>query len=252
MSAHRRGRRNSARWHHAARSSASAANPPSMTRAASAASSGDEHGIMGRSLLGLGGEAAAAVERRPHPTPCYGTFRTSPEVRGAVAPPARAPRLGCAHAHRPLPRQILDYSSKLATKKHTQRAPAGRRRTARRPARRDDARRDRPPHGISDDLAGLNANASAVRGAVRARPRAPRGARVRRRRLHGHAAKSFGERDFTEAQKTVRILSGLYGLLRPLDLIAPYRLEMGTKLDTPAGQGALRLLERARHPAARR
>jgi len=45
----------------------------------------------------------------------------------------------------------------------------------------------------------------------------------------------FGERDYTEAQKTVRILSGLYGLLRPLDLIQPYRLEMGTKLRTHRG-----------------
>lgn len=45
----------------------------------------------------------------------------------------------------------------------------------------------------------------------------------------------FGERDFTEAQKTVRILSGLYGVLRPLDLMQPYRLEMGTKLATARG-----------------
>lgn len=45
----------------------------------------------------------------------------------------------------------------------------------------------------------------------------------------------FGERDFTEAQKTVRILSGLYGLLRPLDLIQPYRLEMGLRLATDRG-----------------
>jgi len=36
--------------------------------------------------------------------------------------------------------------------------------------------------------------------------------------------------DFDYAQKHLRILSGLYGLLRPLDLIQPYRLEMGTKL----------------------
>jgi hypothetical protein len=45
----------------------------------------------------------------------------------------------------------------------------------------------------------------------------------------------FGERDYTEAQKTVRILSGLYGVLRPLDLIQPYRLEMGSKLRTNRG-----------------
>ncbi len=49
------------------------------------------------------------------------------------------------------------------------------------------------------------------------------------------AAHRFGVRDFTEAQKTLRILSGLYGLLRPLDLIQPYRLEMGTRLRTERG-----------------
>lgn len=51
----------------------------------------------------------------------------------------------------------------------------------------------------------------------------------------GMEAQRFGERDFTEAQKSLRILSGLYGVLRPMDLIAPYRLEMGTRLATPAG-----------------
>lgn len=45
----------------------------------------------------------------------------------------------------------------------------------------------------------------------------------------------FDERDFTEAQKTVRILSGLYGVLRPLDLVQPYRLEMGVRLRTERG-----------------
>lgn len=50
------------------------------------------------------------------------------------------------------------------------------------------------------------------------------------------ASTRFGERDFTEAQKTIRILSGLYGVLRPLDLIQPYRLEMGTRLATDKGK----------------
>ena len=49
------------------------------------------------------------------------------------------------------------------------------------------------------------------------------------------APATFDTRDFTRAQKTVRILSGLYGLLRPLDVIRPYRLEMGTKLRTSRG-----------------
>lgn len=42
-------------------------------------------------------------------------------------------------------------------------------------------------------------------------------------------------RDLEYAQKHLRILSGLYGILRPLDLIQPYRLEMATKLDTARG-----------------
>ena len=41
--------------------------------------------------------------------------------------------------------------------------------------------------------------------------------------------------DFNFAQKHLRILSGLYGILRPLDLIQPYRLEMKTKLATARG-----------------
>lgn len=40
----------------------------------------------------------------------------------------------------------------------------------------------------------------------------------------------FTEEDFEFAQKHLRIISGLYGLLKPLDLIQPYRLEMGIKL----------------------
>lgn len=42
--------------------------------------------------------------------------------------------------------------------------------------------------------------------------------------------------DFACAQKQVRILSGLYGLLRPLDLMQPYRLEMGTKFQNERGK----------------
>ncbi len=46
---------------------------------------------------------------------------------------------------------------------------------------------------------------------------------------------NFGERDFTWAQKHLRVLSGLYGVLRPLDLMHAYRLEMGTSLPTDKG-----------------
>ena len=46
----------------------------------------------------------------------------------------------------------------------------------------------------------------------------------------GLDASSFSDEELLEAQDHIRILSGLYGLLRPLDLIQPYRLEMGTSL----------------------
>lgn len=46
----------------------------------------------------------------------------------------------------------------------------------------------------------------------------------------GLRAESLGSADFEFAQKHLGILSGLYGLLRPLDLIHPHRLEMGTRL----------------------
>lgn len=47
---------------------------------------------------------------------------------------------------------------------------------------------------------------------------------------------SYSKEDFDFAQKHLRILSGLYGLLKPLDLIQPYRLEMGTRLETKKGK----------------
>lgn len=51
----------------------------------------------------------------------------------------------------------------------------------------------------------------------------------------GLDARSLSEDDLAFAQDTVRILSGLYGVLRPLDAIRPYRLEMGTRLRTRRG-----------------
>lgn len=45
----------------------------------------------------------------------------------------------------------------------------------------------------------------------------------------GLQAKTFSQKELIYAQDHLHILSGLYGILRPLDLIQPYRLEMGTK-----------------------
>lgn len=90
---------------------------------------------------------------------------------------------------------------------------------------------------ISDDLAELNAS----RYSAFSTDHAPDNSRPAVLAFDGDvyqglAAKDFDARDFTEAQKTVRILSGLYGLLRPMDLIQPHRLEMGTRLASSRGQ----------------
>jgi hypothetical protein len=52
----------------------------------------------------------------------------------------------------------------------------------------------------------------------------------------GLDAETLDQKGFKFAQKHLRILSGLYGVLKPLDLIQPYRLEMGTKLENKAGK----------------
>jgi len=52
----------------------------------------------------------------------------------------------------------------------------------------------------------------------------------------GLKAEEFKEKDFNFAQDHLRILSGLYGILKPLDLIQPYRLEMGVSFKNKRGK----------------
>lgn len=52
----------------------------------------------------------------------------------------------------------------------------------------------------------------------------------------GIHVEDYDEDDLSFAQDHLRILSGLYGILRPLDLMQPYRLEMGTQLKTKKGR----------------
>ncbi|TPE72043.1 peroxide stress protein YaaA, partial [Escherichia coli] len=52
----------------------------------------------------------------------------------------------------------------------------------------------------------------------------------------GLQAETLTEDDFDFAQRHLRMLSGLYGVLRPLDLMQPYRLEMGIRLENPRGK----------------
>ena len=53
--------------------------------------------------------------------------------------------------------------------------------------------------------------------------------------FNGLSIRSLSKDMLSSAQHRLRILSGLYGLLRPLDLIQPYRLEMGTKIEPILG-----------------
>ena len=90
---------------------------------------------------------------------------------------------------------------------------------------------------ISDKLATLNAN----RFAEFSTPFTPENARQAMYAFNGDVytgldAYSLDTDAVAYAQNHLRILSGLYGLLRPLDLMQAYRLEMGTKLANPAGK----------------
>lgn len=135
------------------------------------------------------------------------------------------------------PAKSLDLDSPLPTRKNS------RPRMLSETERLVDVMRGKSPGelrelmGISDDLARLNVE----RYADFATPFTTRNARPAIYMFAGDvyqgiaARERFDARDLTEAQKTIRILSGLYGLLRPLDLMQPYRLEMGTALVTDRG-----------------
>ena len=91
--------------------------------------------------------------------------------------------------------------------------------------------------GVSDQLAVLNAG----RFADWSLPFNPDNARPAVLAFNGDVyegldAKSLSQADLQFAQGHLRILSGLYGLLRPLDLMQPYRLEMGTRLENTRGK----------------
>ncbi|HVM10469.1 MAG TPA: peroxide stress protein YaaA [Acidimicrobiales bacterium] len=135
------------------------------------------------------------------------------------------------------PAKSLDYESKVPTRKHSE--P----RMLDEAAALIDVMRTKTADEIADlmsismDLADLNAR----RYADFELPFTMRNSRQAVFAFDGDvyrgldARGSMDGRDLAEAQKTVRILSGLYGVLRPLDLMQPYRLEMGTKLRTDRG-----------------
>ena len=135
------------------------------------------------------------------------------------------------------PAKTLDYESPLATETYTQ------------PDFLDDAcelidqLKKLEPHqvsnlmSISDKLGQLNAE----RFQSWHTPFSPKNARQAVLAFKGDVytgldAESFSEQDFSFAQKHLRMLSGLYGILKPLDLMQPYRLEMGTKFENKRGK----------------
>jgi cytoplasmic iron level regulating protein YaaA (DUF328/UPF0246 family) len=90
---------------------------------------------------------------------------------------------------------------------------------------------------LSDQLAALNV----ARYAEWSRPFTPANAKPAVLAFNGDVydgldARSLDEADLDYAQTHLRILSGLYGLLKPLDLMQPYRLEMGTRFKNGRGK----------------
>lgn len=88
---------------------------------------------------------------------------------------------------------------------------------------------------LSDDLADLNYQRFQSFDPQR-KAKAPAAVTFAGDVYRGLDARSLSEDDLKWAQDHLRILSGLYGLLRPLDGIQPYRLEMGTKLKNKRGK----------------
>ena len=136
------------------------------------------------------------------------------------------------------PAKSLDYESPLATKKFTEPTMLDRSEALIEIMQTKNANEVGALMSISPSLAQLNVD----RYRDWERPFTKKNARAALLAFNGDvydgmsARTTFSTADFTHAQKTLRILSGLYGVLRPLDLMMPYRLEMGTKLTTPKGR----------------
>ena len=133
------------------------------------------------------------------------------------------------------PAKALDFESPLPTRKYT--LPERLERTA----ELVDIMASRAPHELSEmmDISAKLGELNFERFQDWTLPFTPRNARPAVLAFNGDtyigidAPATFDERDYTHAQKVLRILSGLHGVLRPLDLIQPYRLEMGSKVRHP-------------------
>lgn len=135
------------------------------------------------------------------------------------------------------PAKTLDYQSPLATERHTQPELLDHSQQLIKVARKLSAPKIKALMGISDKLADLNA----TRFHDWQPDFTPQNARQAILAFKGDVytglqADTFSDEDFDFAQQHLRMLSGLYGVLRPLDLMQPYRLEMGIHLETTKGK----------------
>ncbi len=135
------------------------------------------------------------------------------------------------------PAKTLDYETPPQTRKTTQ--PALLERSA---ALVDDARKLSPQDiaslmGVSDKLAELNHERFMNWGEPFTLENAKQSVLAFKGDVYtGLDADTMKVADLNFAQKHLRILSGLYGILRPLDLMQPYRLEMGLKFKNSGGR----------------
>ncbi|MGK9172507.1 peroxide stress protein YaaA [Yokenella regensburgei] len=135
------------------------------------------------------------------------------------------------------PAKTLDYQSELATTRFTQPELLDHSQQLIDVARQLTAPQIKTLMGISDKLADLNA----TRFHDWQPDFTPQNARQAILAFKGDVytglqAETFSEADFDFAQQHLRMLSGLYGVLRPLDLMQPYRLEMGIRLENAKGK----------------
>ena len=135
------------------------------------------------------------------------------------------------------PAKTLDYASPLATERFTQPELLDQSQKLIKICRKLTPAQISGLMSISDKLAGLNA----ARFGEWQPDFTPDNARQALLAFKGDVytglqAQDFSEEDFDFAQQHLRMLSGLYGVLRPLDLMMPYRLEMGIKLENPQGK----------------
>lgn len=135
------------------------------------------------------------------------------------------------------PAKTLDYESPLATEKYTQPELLAASQQLIDIARQLSPSQIASLMSISDKLAHLNAERFNDWQADFTPDNARQAILAFKGDVYtGLDAGTLEEDDFTFAQHHLRMLSGLYGVLRPLDLMQPYRLEMGIKLSNPQGK----------------